>query len=157
MEEQNRPPVELNPPFIENGEVEKKNQQNSETKNSYMKEYRMQYKQRVKRLTVTLSQEEFFQLEQSAREHGKGEKLSAFLKEAGFAYLKQEYLVPKYLEDKLQELVLILRNMGNNFNQITRYTHKLRRATLVNLSRVEKILTKVEALIVDFVCNPKKK
>ena len=87
-----------------------------------MKEARKRYQDRVrkthKRVYGTLTNDEYAQFQQRAEEARRA-VWTQIQKEAE-AYARGEYLPPQQAENRIAELVLQLRRIGNNLNQIAR-------------------------------------
>lgn len=122
--------------------------------NTYMRSYmREVYRQAHPRLDVTLSQAQYRVLEQAARRSGR--PVTAYFREAAFAYLEQRYLVPRDTEQALHALVYQLRAAGNNLNQLAHHANTKRRATAEDVRQARELLTTMEAAITRFVrCPP---
>lgn len=125
-------------------------------KSFLMRLSRRRYYKNIHRLTITLHKNDFHILTHHARRHGKEKRLSAFLREAALSYTEQKYLVPENLDSLLREIVLKLRSMGNNLNQIALHANTFKKVTWLNLARLRDILSSVERLITEFVRNPPK-
>ena len=96
-------------------------EQKEETMKLYQKEYYEKHKKRIKKANVTLSVEEYKEFEKLALKEGLS--VPEQIKRMAIAYKKKNYIVPKAHEEELQELILLLRNVGNNINQIAHRLH----------------------------------
>lgn len=74
------------------------------------------YSVNIKRINCTFTKKEYLILLKHAENTGLRPTL--FLKKAALAYLQKQYLVPVNLEDKLLTIIYIMRNIGNNINQL---------------------------------------
>jgi hypothetical protein len=118
-------------------------------RNRYMREV---YRKAHPRLDVTLSQAQYRHLEQAARQSGR--PVTAYLREAAFAYLERRYLVPRDIDESLHALVYQLRAAGNNLNQIAHHANTKRRATADDVRQARKLLVRMETAVTGFVRRP---
>lgn len=90
-----------------------------------MRVYRQRYWQRFhktrKRVYGTLTAEQYAAIEQRAEDAGRAVWTQIHAEAA--AYARGEYLPPKDIEDQISELIIQLRRIGTNVNQITREFH----------------------------------
>lgn len=121
-----------------------------ERKADYMRQYRQQY--RHKRAYLTLDENLYRSWQQKA--HKQGCSLAQFIRNCAEAYLNKKYLVPRNIAQQLQQLVLELRQMGNNLNQIARQVNTRQQTTTEDLQGAHAVLAQVEDLIVNFIQNP---
>jgi len=91
----------------------------------YMKEYRQKNKNVTKRVSVTLTNKEYLKLKKSAEEFGISP--TKRLKSLAFEHLNNQNKYPFEVQKSLKELVHILRGVGNNINQIARYSNTVKR------------------------------
>lgn len=91
---------------------------------AYMRAYRTAYKERVRRVTLTLSPDEFSVVKRLAA----AERLavSAYLKKSAFAHGASVKPVHPDLLDRLDELVRQIRGIATNVNQMARHSNRLR-------------------------------
>ena len=75
------------------------------------------------RATITLSREEYERMAASAQAHG--EKITTHLKTQALAHLDNRYLVPPDMLERTDALLSILRGIGNNLNQLARYSNEM--------------------------------
>jgi len=97
-----------------------------EKKRLYMREYRQKNKSSNKRVNVTLSDKEYLALKKSAEECGISP--TQRLKNLAFDHLNDQNNYPFEVQKSLGELVHILRGVGNNINQIARYSNTVKEA-----------------------------
>lgn len=83
---------------------------------TYMQKYREEYKERKRRVTVTMDTDEYDLLCLEADQIGKS--IPETLKEMALRYKSVVPLVPQANQELAHELRLLLRNMANNINQI---------------------------------------
>ena len=95
----------------------------SQSRDDYIKSYRQEYKTRTKRVSITLSNAEYDALEYVAKAEGK--KVTALVKEYAFASLSGGLAMPTHLQEELQQLSLLVRNIANNVNQIARHSNRV--------------------------------
>ena len=130
------------------------NESSSNSRKHYYKAYRQKYKQLVKRVNCTLIRDEYEELSRQASKAGL--KLTPYVKRAAFAYTKQEYVVPLRVEEDLQEIIWLLRSIGNNLNQLAAKANTLKQATIFDLKKAKKSVHELESIIKNFVRNPSK-
>lgn len=95
-----------------------------EKRKAYLRQYRAENKGSFRRVAATLTSVEFDRLVHEAEAHNA--KPTTHLKALAFAYLDQCWLVPPDLEARLDELLRILRGVGNNLNQLAHHSNTLR-------------------------------
>lgn len=83
-----------------------------------------------------------------------GKPPTAFLREAALAYLERRYLVPARIEDRLQELVFLFRNIAGNLNQLAAKANALKRATVFDLLFARRLVLRLEEAVKDFLRRP---
>lgn len=104
------------------------------------------------RVSVTLSPEEFGLLTERAARHG--EPPTTHLKKCAFSYASDSYLVPPNTEERLSELILILRGIGNNLNQLARYSNEMK--YFLDTAEVRLQMRRMEDEIKRFITHPPK-
>ena len=77
-----------------------------------------------RRVSVTLSPTEYAQIKQHADAHQ--ERVTTHLKHCAFSYLDNCYLVPPDVVDRLDTLLMVIRGIGNNLNQLARHSNEMR-------------------------------
>lgn len=90
----------------------------------YLKEYRKEYKTRVKRVEVWFTNEEYDQLKAVA-DH-EGIKVSQLIAEEMQGFITDTQRIPKPIQDEKQEIRFLLRNMANNISQVSQYSPTLK-------------------------------
>lgn len=90
----------------------------------YLKEYRKEYKTRVKRVEVWFTNEEYDQLKAVA-DH-EGIKVSQLVAEEMQGFITDTQRIPKPIQDEKQEIRFLLRNMANNISQVSQYSPTLK-------------------------------
>lgn len=117
----------------------------------YMEKFRRTQREGgVRRVSVTLSAEEFTTLGASADQHH--ERLTTHLKGLAFAHLEDRYLVPPDLASRLDETLAILRGIGNNLNQLARHSNEMR--YFLDTEEVRLQVKRLDQVVRDFVSNP---
>ena len=96
-------------------------------KTEYLKKYRAENKGKTKRVSVTLSPDEFKQLEQMAKVEKT--KPTALLKKLAFSSMNKKADFPLDISVDLGELVNILRGVANNINQMAKHSNTIKRVT----------------------------
>lgn len=93
-------------------------------RSSYMEAFRAgQRLAGVRRVSVTLTADEFARVEQSAEAYG--ERVTTHLKTCAFAHLDARYLVPSDLAQRMDALLSVMRGIGNNLNQLARHSNEM--------------------------------
>jgi hypothetical protein len=91
-----------------------------------MRVYRQRYWERFRetrrRVYGTLTAEEYASLEQRATEAGRA--VWSQIHAEAEAYARGEYLPPKDIEERIGELIVQLRRIGNNVNQLVRESYR---------------------------------
>jgi len=118
---------------------------------TYMKDFRARQRgEGVRRVSATLTPDEFERLSQSARK--QGERLTTHLKSQALANLDRHYLVPPDIAARLDTVVAILRGIGNNLNQLARHSNEMR--YFLDSQEVRLQLVHLEASVRDFIESP---
>lgn len=118
----------------------------------YMKDLHASMKARgVRRVSVTLSPEEYIQLQESADLYR--EKVTTHLKKRAFAHMDTRYLVPPDISERLDSLLAVLRGIGNNINQLARHSNEMR--YFLDTDEVRLQLKRMTEEVRNFVANPK--
>ena len=104
----------------------------------------------VRRVSATLSPEEYRQLQASAA--GFDERVTTHLKRCALAHLETRYLVPPGIEARLDDLVAIMRGIGNNLNQLARHSNEMK--YFLDTKEVQLQIRRLEEEIVRFVTAP---
>lgn len=104
----------------------------------------------VRRVSVTLSPDEYRQLQASAT--GFNERVTTHLKRCALAHIDSRYLVPPDIESRLDELVAILRGVGNNLNQLARHSNEMK--YFLDTKEVQLQLRRLEEETRRFVSEP---
>lgn len=89
-------------------------------KQDYMSTYRKEYKAKHKRVNITLTNEEYERVGQASSE--SGQKVTSFVKSTLLKEVDKVYLLPE--DEKVERLILQIRSIGNNINQLTRHIHR---------------------------------
>jgi len=91
-----------------------------------MRVYRQRYWKRFhttrKRVYGTLTAEQYADIEKRAEDAGRA--VWTQIHAEAEAYARGEYLAPKAIEEQVTELIIQLRRIGTNVNQITREFHQ---------------------------------
>lgn len=77
-----------------------------------------------RRVSVTLSPDELARFEASASAHHS--RLTTHVKDCALAHLDAKYLVPPDIAARLDDLLTVIRGVGNNLNQLARYSNEMR-------------------------------
>jgi hypothetical protein len=104
----------------------------------------------VRRVSATLSPEEYGTLKASAA--GFDERVTTHLKRCALAHLESRYLVPPDIQERLDDLVAIMRGIGNNLNQLARHSNEMK--YFLDTKEVQLQIRRLEEEIVHFVSAP---
>ena len=113
----------------------------------YHRQYWQRYRHKKRRVTLTLSREEYREWE--ARAKANGRTVAAQIKAEADAYSAQERLPDEALRAELAKLVRILRGIGNNLNQMARHSNVFRR--VLNQRQTIDQLVKLEQAAEQFI------
>ena len=104
----------------------------------------------VRRVSATLSPDEYKQLQASAA--GFDERVTTHLKRCALAHIESRYLVPPNIESRLDDLVVIMRGIGNNLNQLARHSNEMK--YFLDTKEVQLQLRRMDEEITRFVSTP---
>ena len=136
--------------FAEHYYVPPNREEKNKQKSRYMSlVYR---KERAKYVNCALSLDEYTVLQRRAKTDGCTP--TAYLRKSAFAYLEQKQLFPKEIEVRLGDLVVLLRNMASNLNQIARRTNQTTKLGLFDALQARKTVLDLETAIKSFMANP---
>lgn len=115
----------------------------TDSRKQYQARYRKSYRQRTRRVSVSLTLAEYARLERAAAQFS--ERATTHLKRRAFAHLDAAFLVPPNLEERLQDLVFLVRNIATNINQMARHSNEIQavldtRAPFHEVARLEAAL-----------------
>lgn len=113
----------------------------------YDAEYQRQYSKRVKRVKLTLSLDEYAELEALAS--SLDIPPAQLVKRLTFSMLRGEKLVDDATRSELQHFSMLLRNISSNVNQIAKHSNRTKQ--VLDESQVFDHLRKLESLVHDFV------
>lgn len=113
----------------------------------YHHQYKADYQERTKRVSLTLNLAEYKELEKRAKIEGV--KITTLAKNMMMAYHQQAPLIPEIVQKELQELRFLLRNVANNMNQIAHHSNTIKRLVDENGLLLE--IQKMENTIHTFV------
>ena len=95
----------------------------TESRPDYIKRYREEYNTQHKRISITVSNAEYEALSHMAGVEHK--KVTALVKDYAFASLSGGLAMPRHLQEELQQLTLLIRNIANNVNQLARHSNRI--------------------------------
>lgn len=121
-----------------------------DTKEYKKKHWEDQKKQGYRRVSVTLSGKEYDAVSRHAKLYNS--TVTAHIKHLALAKLQDKYIVPENIEAKMDELVSILRGVGNNLNQLARYSNEMR--YFLDTEEVRLNVKRMEESIKDFIRHP---
>jgi len=111
-----------------------------DSQRAYQRAYRLRYRQSHMKRSITLTQAEDRLFVRRAREERSS--VAMLIKRMALAYVRQERLVPHELQERLDAITLLLRNYGNNLNQIA---HRL------NVDTVYRRITPSTVQVIDIL------
>ncbi len=88
-------------------------------RSDYQKQYWEQYKAQKKRVSFVLSKSDYLAFARASQ----GENTTAFIKALAITGLAGQSRLPKGLQDELQTLNGLIRNIANNLNQLSHSAH----------------------------------
>jgi hypothetical protein len=92
---------------------------------NYMATFRQEQKLLgFRRVNVTLSPQEYERIQINAVLYG--ERVTSHLKRCALAFLNTDCLIPPDVGRRLDSLLVVMRSIGNNVNQLARYSHEMR-------------------------------
>jgi hypothetical protein len=112
-------------------------------------------KDKRKRVNCSFSSKEFRKLKSEAKKAGLSP--TAFLKKSAFAYMQKEFLVPQEQGEKLNQAIYLLRQIGNNTNQIAAKANTLHKISILDLAKAKDVLNELEKKIIGYVCYPQER
>lgn len=117
------------------------------------REHKRAYRARHRTYSLSYHKDEAAVLEELASQTGQSvpEYIRAVVKAAGKG---TSYVVPD--GDRVQTLLLALRRIGNNINQLVRYCHGNRVVTYADLTRLQEHLSEVESVVHQTMTQPPK-
>mgnify|MGYP004008141751 CR=1 FL=1 len=128
--------------------------QSREEKNRQKARYmaRIYRQERAKYVNCALSLAEYVELQRQAKTAGCPP--TTYLRRAAFAYLENQKIFPKAIEERMRELVFLLRNMANNLNQIAHRTNQRTKLGIFDAVQARKTVLELENAIKAFINNP---
>lgn len=87
----------------------------------YFKNYREEYKKKVKYVNVAVPVSMYSELEKLSELERT--KPSVLLRNMALAYMQQKTFVPKKIESELKEFTFLMRTVANNINQIAHHSN----------------------------------
>jgi len=108
-----------------------------------MKGYRTEYKTRVRRVSLTMSNEAYDSFQRIANRDGK--PVTTIVHDHALAALSQEPYVAEMVATELASLRYQISNISNNINQLAHYSHVVRQfaeegALLAELRRLQDVI-----------------
>ena len=123
-----------------------------DNRRAYMRQYQKELRTKRKRLELSLEPEEYSRLKREANRHKM--KVATFAREAIFAHLDGEYILPN--PDQVQELELALRQIGNDVHQIARRVGREQATGRADINALERLVHDLEDQITLALRNPEK-
>lgn len=112
-----------------------------------------QKKDGYSRVTANFAPREYERLSKSAAAHN--EKPATHLKTLALAQLDQRYLVPPDIAERLDTLLVIMRGIGTNLNQMARHSNEMR--AFLETREIQPYLKSLDDAVRQFVAQPPKK
>ncbi len=106
----------------------------------------------MRRVTVNLNSDEYARMEASALK--QGERFATHLKRRAFADLNATYIVPPDLAERLDDLLSVVRGIGNNLNQLARHSNEMR--AFMHTHEVQLQLKRMDDMVRQFVAKPER-
>ncbi len=103
-----------------------------------------------RRVSVTLSPAELTRFEESAAHHQA--RVTSHVKACALAHLDAKYLVPPDLVGRLDDLLAVMRGIGNNLNQLARHSNEMR--YFLDTEEVRLQLKRMDEEVRRFVTSP---
>ena len=120
---------------------------------AYMSAFReRQREEGLRRVTVNLSREEYARMAVSAVK--QGERFATHLKRRAFADLDTSYIVPPDLAERLDDVLSVVRGIGNNLNQLARHSNEMR--AFMHTHEVQLQLKRMDEVVRQFVAKPER-
>jgi len=91
----------------------------------YDKTYKQAYRKKNKRVEFSLSEAEYQALKKIASDLGYGNKVGRLAKQFTLSYQENHYKNNSLVDEGLKKIILILRTIPNNINQISHYSPTL--------------------------------
>lgn len=127
--------------ILETGDPEAIAQAKKQYRRMYLREKQRQYRANHRQLTISLTLKDAQAFERNAQTHGM--KLATYMKASAYAYANQGFILPDNKE--VQKLELLLRRIGNNVNQLTRFTHRADLSYQEALRAIQDQINRLEA------------
>ncbi|MGI1671640.1 MAG: plasmid mobilization relaxosome protein MobC [Neptuniibacter sp.] len=113
---------------------------------SYQKLKKLERKQTHKRVELQLTHNEYSQFEKIARREGVS--VNAIIKNMAVAYRDTKYFIPSQVQDSLNTLTYLIRNIANNLNQLS---HSANIFQGIDRNRIFEHLAQMDEAIQEFV------
>jgi hypothetical protein len=108
-------------------------------KRTYLKNWRMEYEARTKRVNLTLLPREYERLVRVARRDGKA--VTAVARELMLAAIDDRPHIPQQIDATLADIRFLISNVANNINQMAHYSHIVR-----SFNEEDKLLAELKRL-----------
>lgn len=105
--------------------------------------YIREYQSRTHRVSVTLSESEYRELERRAKKEGV--RVTTLLKNMAIAYHQGAVIMPESVTHELQELRFLIRNIAGNVNQMAHHSNTIQHMVdenqfLEHIRKLEKVV-----------------
>jgi len=115
------------------------------------KQYLDEYKKKTKRVSITLSLQEYRTLEAQAKKFGL--KPTTFLKQKCFNSFDDKRFLSTQQQEDLKEFVRLIRSIANNVNQMAKHSNIF--SAILNKKSVMQNLEFMEKKVIEFVTRDK--
>lgn len=136
---------------LENGTDKEIEKAKEDYRKFYVKEKQKVFRENHIRKEIILTPNEYAVLLREAQK--RKIKLAPFIRKSCLCYINQHFLLPS--DNRLQELCLEIRKIGNGCNQLVRYFHRKRGLSEKDLNELRKMLNQLEDRISHALRQPK--
>jgi len=118
---------------------------------TYIREKKRAFRQKHRTVSLSFPIEQAKMLEHRAKEQ-YDMKLSGYIKACAMTYLRQEYLVPN--PQQVHALTMQIQQVGNNLNQLVRYSHSGHVQQGKALEEAREIVAQLEKEVLSYISKP---
>ncbi len=123
----------------------------SKDRKAYLKQKKKEHRQKNRTISISFPNSIASQMEKEAQKHRL--KLAAYIKQCVAAQREKEYLLPNV--EEAQQIEMLLRNYGNNINQIARQCNRSEIPPAPAMQQVYTLLRKLETELNDLFRRPR--
>ncbi|OFX27008.1 MAG: hypothetical protein A2033_16060 [Bacteroidetes bacterium GWA2_31_9] len=136
---------------IENCNLDELEEMKSGYRKEYLKSYKASYLSNRIRREIIFSRDEFQAIAQFAKQN-KHNPTPSFLKLCISGYINQKFMLPD--ENMLHQLLISIRRIGNNINQIAYRVNSFKNLSLNDEKSLYSYLEELEQIIINAMTNP---